>query len=84
MTAKEVAMTWTELTADWGASFQRLKTRFPNLDDGSMPFLKLDRGRFEAYVAETHQLTIEEAKQEFEDFLYAESLARETTAAAKM
>jgi len=42
-----------------------------------MPFLKLDRDRFEAHLADTHQMTLDEARQEFEDFLYIETLARE-------
>ncbi len=42
-----------------------------------MPFLKLDRDRFEAHLAVTHQMTLDEARQEFEDFLYIETLARE-------
>ncbi|TNF63694.1 MAG: hypothetical protein EP307_04645 [Rhodobacteraceae bacterium] len=70
-------MTWSDLTGNWGAWFARIKTRFPNLDDGAMPFLKQDRDRFEAYLAQTHDLTLEEAREEFEDFLYVESLARE-------
>ena len=74
-------MTWSDLIQDWGYLYRKLKTRFPNLDDGSMPFLKQDRGRFEAYVAETHNLTLEEARQELEDFLFVEALAREAVAA---
>ncbi|MEO1733947.1 MAG: hypothetical protein AAFR45_10025 [Pseudomonadota bacterium] len=74
-------MTWSDLIQDWGYWYRKLKTRFPNLDDGSMPFLKQDRGRFEAYVAETHNLTLEEARQELEDFLFVEALAREAVAA---
>ncbi len=68
---------WTELTQDWANSYTRAKTRFPNLLDCDMPYLKLDRGRFESYLAERHQLTLEEARQELEDFLFVESLNRE-------
>ncbi|WP_425046330.1 hypothetical protein [Primorskyibacter sp. S87] len=70
-------MKWTDLTQDWASSFPRVKSRFPHLDDSSMPFLKLDRNRFEAHLAETHQLTVTEAREEFEDFLFVESLSRE-------
>lgn len=70
-------MDWTDLTQNWASAFSRIKTRFPNLDDGSMPFLKLDRDRFEAHLAETHELSLEEAREEFQDFLYIETLARE-------
>lgn len=70
-------MDWSDLTRNWAHAFDRMKTRFPNLDDASMPFLKLDRSRFEAYLAETHQMTLREAREEFQDFLYIETLARE-------
>ncbi len=69
---------WSDLTQNWALAFSRIKTRFPNLDDGSMPFLKQDRGRFEAHLAATHQLSLEEAREEFRDFLYIETLARES------
>ena len=72
-------MDWYELTQDWAAAFSRMKQRFPHLDDASMPFLKLDRGRFEAHLAETHQMSLSEARQEFEDFLYVETLGKEVT-----
>ncbi|QBF31758.1 hypothetical protein [Thalassococcus sp. S3] len=71
-------MTWTDLTQNWGVWFNRMKSsRFPHLDESAMPFVKLDRARFEAYIADTHQLTLTEAREEFEDFLYVEALARE-------
>lgn len=72
-------MTWAELTANWAHWFKRIKTRFPHLDDSAMPFLKQDRGRFEAYLADRHNLTLDEAREEFEDFLYIETLAREAS-----
>ncbi|MCR9126502.1 MAG: hypothetical protein NXH82_10280 [Rhodobacteraceae bacterium] len=70
-------MTWADLTQNWAIWFARIKQRFPNLEDSAMPFLKQDRQRFECYLAETHQLTLTEAREEFEEFLYIESLARE-------
>ena len=70
-------MSWSELTQNWAMWFARLKTRFPNLEDDSMPFLKTDRERFEAYVAEKHDLTLVEAREEVNDFLFVEQLARE-------
>lgn len=68
---------WSELTQNWAHSFARAKTRFPQLDEADAPFLKLDRSRFEAYLAEKHQLTLTEAREEFADFLFVESLNRE-------
>lgn len=70
-------LNWSDFTQDWASSFSRAKARFPNLRDSDMPYLKLDRRRFEAYLADTHQLSLEEAREEFEDFLYVEALTRE-------
>lgn len=42
-----------------------------------MPFLKQDRSRFEAYLAGMHNLSIQEAHEEIEDFMFVETLARE-------
>ena len=70
-------MNWSELTQDWAHWFARIKSRFPNLDDSSMAFVKLDRSRFEMYLADTHHITLEEAREELADFLYIETLARD-------
>lgn len=70
-------MTWSDLTTNWAEWTQRIKQRFPNLDDGAMPFAKTNRERFEAYLADTHDLTLSEAREELDDFLFVEQLARE-------
>lgn len=70
-------MTWSDLTENWGLWFARMKRRFPNLDDSAMPFLKADRQRFESYLADRHDLTMVEAREELDDFLMVENLARE-------
>jgi hypothetical protein len=70
-------MTWSDMAMNWGEWFGRFKTRFPNLDDSAMPFVKGDRARFEAYVASTHDLTLTEAREELNDFISVEALARE-------
>ena len=56
-------MYWSDLTQNWSLWFSRFKAQFPNLDDASMPFLKLDRNRFEAHLAETHDMTLNEARE---------------------
>ncbi len=70
-------LNWNDLTQDWGASYARAKRRFPNLRDKDMALLPKDRKQFEAYLAERHQLTVNEAREELEDFLYIEGLKRE-------
>ena len=72
-------MTWSDLTQNWALWFERLKARFPYLEDSAMPFLKQDHGRFVAYIAERHHLTMDEAREEFADFLYISTLERELT-----
>ncbi len=71
-------MDWLEFTQDWASSYSRAKQRFPNLRDADMSYLKRDRGRFEAYLADRHHLTMSEAREELEDFLYVETLLRES------
>ncbi len=70
-------LNWADLTQDWSASFARAKKRFPNLRDKDMAFVKQDRKQFEAYLAERHHLTVNEAHEELEDFLFTEGLNRE-------
>ncbi len=70
-------LNWADLTQDWSASYARAKKRFPNLLDKDMAAVKRDRKRFEAYLAERHHLTVNEAREELEDFLFTEGLNRE-------
>ena len=70
-------MIWSDLTADWAKWFKRIQKRFPNLDDSAMPFVKQDRSRFESYIAGTHNLSLREAHEELDDFLFVETLAGE-------
>ena len=42
-----------------------------------MARVRNDRKQFEAYLAERHHLTVNEAHEELEDFLFTESLNRE-------
>lgn len=71
-------MTWTDMTQDWSIWYRRLQSRFPNLDDGAMPFAKVDRNRFESYLAEAHNLSLTEAREEIDDFLFVQALILES------
>lgn len=77
MLGDRVLMTWTDMIQDWATWSRRLQSRFPNLDDAAMPFSKLDRDRFEAYLAEVQNLSLIEAHEEIEDFLYLETLSQD-------
>ncbi|CUJ87978.1 hypothetical protein RUE5091_00627 [Ruegeria denitrificans] len=70
-------LNWTDLLQDWDAMYSRAKRRFPNLRDQDKVRLSKDRKRFEAYLAERHHLTVNEAHEELEDFLFTEGLNRE-------
>ncbi len=72
-------MTWADMTGNWAVWYRKLQSRFPHLDDGAMPFAKVDRGGFESYLAETHNLSLTEAREEIDDFLFVEALILEST-----
>jgi len=72
-------LNWVDLTQDWSASYARAKRRFPNLRDKDMAQMCQDRKQFEAYLAERHHLTVNEAREELDDFLFTEALNREVT-----
>lgn len=70
-------MTRSDQNQNLGTWHQKIKGRFPHLDDTAMALLKNDRALFEARVADSHHLTLNEAREEVEDFLYIEGLADE-------
>lgn len=74
-----MTLSWADLSRDCAATLHRIKRRFPHLDDTAMAFLHLDRADFEAHLADSHQLTLTEAREEVADFLYIEALSRELT-----
>ena len=51
-------LNWSDLTQDWASSYARAKARFPNLRDRDMAFVKKDRKRFEAYLAELADIQV--------------------------
>ena len=70
-------LNWTDLTQDWDSLYARAKRRFPNLRDQDKMHVIKDRHGFEVYLAERHHLTVNEAHEELEDFLFTEALNRE-------
>ncbi|CRL11296.1 hypothetical protein [Phaeobacter italicus] len=61
----------------WFDRMPRIKQRFPHLETRQAPSLLDDKDKFVAYLARTHHLTLNEAREEVDDFLYTESLHRE-------
>lgn len=69
-------MTLTDLTANVSAFVDRLKTRFPHIDEDTLHSAQ-DADTVITHVAHSHDLTRLEAHQELEDWLFVESLARQ-------
>lgn len=61
----------------WDRMYPRAKQRFPHLRSDKAPSLEQDRDGFVAYLARTHHLTLREAREEVDDFLFTESLHAE-------
>lgn len=61
----------------WRDCLPRVQTRFPYVRASRAPSLLDDREAFVKYLARTHHLTLNEAKEEVDDFLYIEGLRRE-------
>ncbi|MFT6457772.1 MAG: hypothetical protein ACJARR_000645 [Pseudophaeobacter arcticus] len=57
--------------------YPRAKQRFPHLQFDTVSSLKGDHDGFVSYLADSHQLTLREAREEIEDFLFTESLHAE-------
>ena len=72
-------MNRNDITSDPGLWFQRMRARFPHLDEGALSIFKRDRACFVAHLARTHNLSINEAREEIEDFFYIETLTHELT-----
>lgn len=70
-------MIWNELAQNWGTWFERIRNRFPHVDPTAREELGQDQRALLAHIAKTHELTVNEAKEEFNDFLYIETLARD-------
>ncbi len=61
----------------WEAMYPRAKQRFPHLKRETTPSIERDREGFVSHLANTHHLTLREAREEIEDFLFTESLHAE-------
>lgn len=52
----------------------RLRNRFPHVDESAVPHMVEDHGRLTQHLAERHDLTPLEAREELMDFLGLEQL----------
>lgn len=72
-------MTWADMITDWPHWSARIRKRFPYLESAEMERTRHDRGAFEAYLASSHNLSRNEAREEIEDLLFIETLSREVS-----
>ena len=70
-------MKWADIEKDWAIWSPLMRARFPYLETRAMNRTRHDRQAFEAYLAQSHNLSLNEAREEIEDFLYIETLASE-------
>lgn len=70
-------MSIPQTSLPWDRIYPRAKQRFPHLKSDKVPSLERDRDGFVAYLAQTHNLTLREAREEVDDFLFTESLHAE-------
>lgn len=72
-------MTWHDLSANWSAVLERLRARFPRLDPAALGEPPRDSRVLTAHLAQAHDLTLEEAREELQDFMSVEDLARQSS-----
>lgn len=70
-------MNWTDLKTSWTTQTHKLVARFPYLERKAVAAFKGDQTEFAEYLAGSHHLTVSEAKEELEDYMYSEMMARD-------
>ena len=76
-------MTLNDLTSDVSSYIDRLKTRFPHVDEGALRQVRNPQEVI-THVADQHDLTPLEAHQEIDDWLFVEHLARQARRAGDL
>ncbi len=73
-------MTWGEIISDWSRAIASLGQRFPQLDHGTVPVAPESSDDFAEFLAHTHDLTPLEAREELQDWMTIQGLARDAGA----
>lgn len=73
-------MKWSDITEEWSFWGTIIRNRFPQLSQTELKLPVEDRGVFEAQIARSHELSINEAREEIDDLIYVQTLAREVMA----
>ncbi|MCT4556114.1 MAG: hypothetical protein N4A53_15640 [Pelagimonas sp.] len=70
-------MSWHHLSANWSALRGRLEQRFPHMDKSRLDQPPRDSAALTRHLAEVHDLTLGEAREELEHFFSIADLARQ-------
>lgn len=73
-------MRWSDITADWSYWATIIRGHFPRLSLRHLEMAQSSRDAFEASLANLHDLTVTEAREEINDLIYVQTLAREVMA----
>ena len=68
-------MVWQTLSANWGTLAEKLRRRYPALEPSAIG-PDTDAQVLVRQLADAHELTLHEAREELEHFLTLEALAR--------
>jgi len=68
---------WTKLTENWSENLQALARRFPHVSAQMLDPLKDEPTKISRVIAQTLDLTEPEAREELENLIDLQSLARE-------
>lgn len=71
-------MTWSELAKNWNSNMRALMRRFPHADASALSRAKDAPVEMSRVVAQSHDLTEFEAREEMENWLFVQGLARDT------
>jgi hypothetical protein len=63
-------MPWTHVLASWPHLIDHLCDDFPDLEAAAIRRFRGDRSRMETYLAETHDLTPDEAADALDEWLF--------------
>ena len=69
-------MAWTKLTENWSENLQAIARRFPHVSAQMLDPLKDELMEISRVISQTHDLTKPEAREELENFIDLQSLAR--------
>ncbi|MEL7212092.1 MAG: hypothetical protein AAGK92_05480 [Pseudomonadota bacterium] len=76
-------MFWDQLLKSWQVNLPMIRSRFPHADERALVALHQGHQAFAALMARTHDLTLQEAREEVDDWLHVLRLSQfdETDAA---